>query len=120
MSGTSDQVGSERQANQTPVRAGRRFVVLLAKAMTALAYVAVAYGVFVVGFFACCGMDGLSLLNPWKSPFGPIVTVLVVWPAGGFVCLLLDGGLEFALATVDRGTKWLLADDDASAARERD
>jgi hypothetical protein len=85
-----------------------RGAILFAKAMVALAYVSVAYGILVASFFLCCGIDGLTLVNPAKSPFGAAITVLVVWPVGGFVCLLLDGGLGDLLDGVERGGKWVV------------
>ena len=77
---------------------------LFAKSMVAMAYVSVAYGVLVASFF-CCGIDAISFANPAKSPFGPLLTILVVWPVVGFVCLLLDGGLGELLSAVDKGAR---------------
>ncbi len=70
--------------------------------------VMVVYGVLVGSFFVCCGVDSLTLANPTKSPLGPAATILIVWPLGGLLCLLLDGGLGDLLDVVERGTKWLI------------
>ena len=85
-----------------------RLFILFAKAMTAMAFVVVVYGVLVGSFFVCCGVDSLALANPTKSPLGPAATILIVWPLGGLLCLLLDGGLGDLLEAVEKGTKRLI------------
>lgn len=107
-------VPSEEQAGKGSSRASgspgivERGIVLFAKAMVAMAYVSLAYGILVASFFFCCGVDGLGLANPAKSPLGPLVTIVVVWPIVGFLCLLLDGGLGDLLEGVEKSARWLI------------
>jgi hypothetical protein len=85
-----------------------RCIVLLAKAIVALAFVVTAYGILVAGFFFCCGTNAFSFAHPAKSPLGPLVTILLVWPVGGFLCLILQGALEILLDAVGKGTRRLI------------
>ena len=85
-----------------------RGIVLFAKAMVAMAYVVAAYGVLVAGFFLCCGTDAFTFAHPGKSPLGPLVTILMVWPIGGLLCLILQGGLEGLLEAVGKGMRRLI------------
>jgi hypothetical protein len=80
-----------------------RGIVLFAKAMVAMAFVVTVYGVLVGFFFICCGAEVFSFANPARSPLGPLVTVLVVWPLGGFLCLFLQDGLGDILKAVGKG-----------------
>ncbi len=99
--------GVDERAGSAPGLA-ERAIVLFAKSIAAMAYVSVAYGVLVASFFFCCGVDGISFANPAKNPLGPAVTILVVWPVVGFVCLLLQGGLGDILEGVDKGVRRLI------------
>jgi hypothetical protein len=78
-------------------------IVLVAKAMVAMAFVVTVYGILVGFFFLCCGTEVFSFANPARSPLGPVVTILVVWPLGGFLCLFLQGGLGDILNAVGKG-----------------
>src|SRR5712691_8348141 len=80
-----------------------RGIILFAKSMVALGFVAAVYGFLVTSFFYCCGTDGWEYANPNKSPLGAVVTVLLVWPVGGLLCLLLQDGLGEILQAVGRG-----------------
>ena len=68
-----------------------RGVILFAKGMVALALAALVYGVLVIGFFFCCGVEGGSYVDPRRSPLGAAVTIAVVWPLVGFLCFGLQG-----------------------------
>ena len=80
-------------------------IVLFAKAMVAMAFVVTVYGVLVGFFFLCCGTEAFSFANPGRSPLGPLMTILVVWPLGGFLCLFLQGGLGDILSAVGKGVR---------------
>jgi hypothetical protein len=89
----------------TPERAIERAIVLFAKAMVAMAFVVAVYAFLVFFFFTCCGLDAFSsasYANPARSPLGPVVTILIVWPLGGFFCLVLQGALEGILDAVGK------------------
>ena len=91
----------------TPERGIERAIVLFAKAMVAMAFVVAVYAFLVFFFFTCCGLDGFSsasYANPTSSPLGPVLTILIVWPLGGFLCLVLQGALESILEAVG---KWV-------------
>jgi hypothetical protein len=101
-----DQPSVPPPAGQSAVeRVIERAIVLFAKAMVAMAFVVTVYGVLVGFFFLCCGMEVLSFANPARSPLGPVVTILVVWPLGGFLCLFLQGGLGDILNAVGKGVQ---------------
>ena len=76
--------------------------------MVVLAFAAVVYGSLVASFFSCCGIDGWDYANPNKSPLGGVVTVVVVWPAVGLVCLVLGEGLGELFQAIPRARKGLL------------
>ncbi|SRR5258708_33157611 len=82
-------------------------IILFAKSMVALGFVAAVYGSLVASFFYCCGTDGWEFANPSKSPLGAVVTVLLVWPVVGLLCLLLQDGLGEILKAVGRRSKGL-------------
>ena len=99
-----EQPGLPTPAGQNAVeRAVERAIVLFAKALVAMAYVLTVYGILVGFFFLCCGMEVFSFANPTRSPLGPVMTILVVWPLGGFLCLFLQGGLGDILNAVGKG-----------------
>ena len=103
---SADPHPSSSRARQTSVERGvERAIVLFAKAMVAMAFIATAYSVLVASFFLCCGTDGFSYANPTRSPLGPVLTIVVVWPIVGFVCLFLQGGLEEILKAVGNGVR---------------
>jgi hypothetical protein len=64
------------------------------KAMVALAIGFVVLGFLMMSFFSCCGLDSAPWLNPRTSPYGPYVTIFLVWPAMGAACLLAQGLLS--------------------------
>jgi hypothetical protein len=73
--------------------------------MVALAFVVTVYAVLVGFFFLCCGAEVFSFADPARSPLGPVLTVLIVWPLGGFLCLLLQSGLGDILSAVGKGVR---------------
>ena len=100
----ADQPPSATPVGQNSVeRVLERAIVLFAKAMVAMAFVVTVYGVLVGFFFLCCGTEVFSFANPARSPLGPLLTILVVWPLGGFLCLFLQGGLGDILKAVGDG-----------------
>jgi membrane associated rhomboid family serine protease len=85
-----------------------RSVVLFAQAMVVLGATAAVYGFFVAMFFFCCGVETLVYFHPSRSPLGSIVTIVVVWPLIGLLCLALQGGPREILDIVARGVRRLL------------
>jgi hypothetical protein len=68
-----------------------RLVIAVAYGGIAAAAIGGVWAVLVIQFAACCGdVAGNGLLDPARSPFGYWPTILVVWPAAGFVCFLLS------------------------------
>jgi hypothetical protein len=64
-----------------------RIVILFAKAMVALVLAVLVYGFLVMSFFVFWGPDVGGYLDPRRSPLGAAVTVVVIWPVVGFLCL---------------------------------
>ena len=97
-----------RPDTQNPTeRVIERAVILFAQAMIVLAAVFAGYGFLVAMFFYCCGADAVNYFHPSKSPFGPVVTLAVVWPAVGLLCLALQGGAREMLVAVANGVRRL-------------
>lgn len=82
-----------------------RGVVLFAQAMVALGGAAAVYGFLVVMFFICCGVETLAYFHPSRSPLGAAVTIAVVWPLVGLLCVTLQGGPGELLDLVARGVR---------------
>jgi hypothetical protein len=79
-----------------------RGVIVFAKAMVALGLAAVVYGVLVMSFFLCCGVEGGRHVDPSKSPLGAAITIGLMWPLVGFVCFALQGSPKDLLAAVKK------------------
>ncbi len=79
-----------------------RSVILFAKAMVALGLAAVVYGVLVMFFFLCCGVEGGRYVDPSKSPLGAAITVVLIWPVAGFLCFALQGSPRDLLAAAKK------------------
>jgi hypothetical protein len=82
-----------------------RGVVLFAQAMVVLGAAAAVYGFLVAMFFFCCGVEALAYFHPSRSPFGSVVTIVVVWPLVGLLCLALQGDPRELLDIVARGVR---------------
>ncbi len=68
-----------------------RILLGLGRTIVGLAFGIVVLGALILSFFACCGWDGSTWVDPRVSPHGPYVTILLVWPAIGALCLLGQG-----------------------------
>ncbi len=79
-----------------------RSVVLLARVLGVVAFGVAVYVALTISFFACCGVDGSAFVHPAKSPFGWAVTVFVVWPVVGLLCVACEGALEGEVASLFR------------------
>jgi MFS-type transporter involved in bile tolerance (Atg22 family) len=82
-----------------------RCVVLFAQAMVALGGAVAVYGFLVAMFFFCCGVETLTYFHPARSPLGAAVTIAVVWPLVGFLCVALQGGPGELLDLVARAVR---------------
>jgi hypothetical protein len=100
--------GRTPEADNDTARVIERTVILFAQAMVLLATAFVVYGLLVAVFFVCCGADAVSYFHPSRSPFGPVVTVVVVWPVVGLLCLALHGKSRDAFEATRRATLRLL------------
>jgi hypothetical protein len=79
---TSTEVPEHQSAFELAVE---RAVILVVKAFATGLGV---YLVLVAFFFMCCGTGIFSYTDPARSPFGPIVTIVVVWPVAGLLCVV--------------------------------
>jgi hypothetical protein len=77
-------------------------VVLLARVIGVVACGVAVYAGLVFFFFLCCGIDGSSYVHPGRSPFGPAMTVLLVWPAIGLLCVASEALFEAGAKAVAR------------------
>jgi hypothetical protein len=86
-----------------------RCLSIFAKSLRLVAYVAIVYGLLALGFFLCCGVDPILYASPSRSPFGSLITVLLVWPVLGLLCLAAWGvEPRDVLKAADKSLKGLL------------
>ena len=85
-----------------------RGIVLFAQAMVALGGAAAVYGFLVVMFFFCCGPETVAYFHPSRSPLGAVVTIGVVWPLVGLLCVMLQGSPGELLDLVAKGVRRVL------------
>jgi hypothetical protein len=79
-----------------------RGLILLARVLGVVAFGVAAYAALVFSFFLCCGIDGSAYLHPGKSPFGWAVTVFLVWPIIGLLCVASEGAFETGATAIIR------------------
>jgi hypothetical protein len=80
-------------------------VVLFAQGMVALGAAAAVYGFLVAMFFFCCGLETVAYFHPSRSPWGAVVTIAIVWPFVGPLCVVLQGGPGELLDIVAKGVR---------------
>lgn len=85
-----------------------RCVIVFAQSMVVLGVAVAVYGFLVLMFFACCGFDTITYFHPSRSPLGPAMTVLVIWPLVGLVCVALQGGPGELLDIVGRAVQRII------------
>ena len=92
-------------------RAVERGLLALGRTVVAVVLGAFVWGFLVGSFFLCCAvdLDSMSWADPRKSPAGPWVTVLVIWPLTGFFCMMFQSVPGELLGAGVRGAKRLVA-----------
>jgi hypothetical protein len=85
-----------------------RGIVFFAQAMVALGGAAAVYGFLVAMFFVCCGVETVAYFHPSRSPLGAVVTIAVIWPLVGLLCIMLEGSLGELLDLVANGVRRVL------------
>jgi hypothetical protein len=90
-------------------RVVERGLLLLSKAIVAILVGACVWMFGVASLFLCCAItgDAWSWFPPTSGAFGPWITILVVWPVTGLVCLVLQSILGDLPSLVGKGAKRL-------------